>query len=358
MNVRKAIGVAAAVAGVALAVRVSGNAHPSGYTYHGCRVYTAGDWFTTNLIEGGSRYVSNTVDPNSANIINNLLAAHGGAITLDVNAHTRAVNNMGEVVNVATTTTPVYTVSTGSFYEVPWDDDGAKTMPWDPSSFKNENGTCTTRGDCHTIVVTGPRGYPRGTHPCMDYETYSHGYTVDGATFTTEYFSVHDLRRPFNDQLQKSGGVTEAQIPLLGTADVGEDASAPSINHIAYMVLPGPVGVAENGYVPPAGAGPVCRSYCAYPIPMGARLRLNPSRYTCPRASTNPQAHKICVQLETYGMIVADQTGPGNLFVIPVGPKSDGTNPWHAEDLDAISSTGGNGIPLTDFDVMTLGPIR
>jgi hypothetical protein len=205
--------------------------------------------------------------------------------------------------------------------------------------------------------MTGPTGFPAGTGPCLDYETYSHGDTISGTTFTTQYFSVHNLSQAYNNQIQSIGGVTEAQIPLLGTADVGQDASAPSINHIAYMVLPGPVGVAEQGFVTPAGAGPACTSFCSYPIPMGARLRLNPARYTCPSAATNPQANKICVQLETYGMIVADQTGAINLFVVPVGPNPDGTNPWNAADLNAISSTGGNGIPLQDFDVMTLGPV-
>jgi hypothetical protein len=158
--------------------------------------------------------------------------------------------------------------------------------------------------------------------------------------------------------MQTTGGVTVADLPLLGTADIGQDASAPSINHIAYVVLPGPYGVAEKGRVAPAGFGAACSSYCTNAIPYGARLRLNPSKYACPSASTNPQAHKICVQLETYGMIVGDQTGAGNKFIITVGRNPDGSNPWNASDVNAISATGGHGIPLQDFDVMTLGTVR
>jgi hypothetical protein len=327
----------------------------SPYVLNGCPIYTANDWFTTNLATGGSSYVSNTVDPNSANIIKNLLAAHGGSITLDVNASTSSVDNMGETANLATSTTPMYNVSASSFFDDPWGDDTAKTMPWS-SSFKSE-GTCGS-GDCHTIVMTGAAGNPSGTHPCMDYETYAHSFSLSGSTFGTQYFAVHNLTRPYNDQMQTTGGVTVADLPLLGTADIGQDASAPSINHIAYVVLPGPYGVAEKGRVAPAGFGAACSSYCTNAIPYGARLRLNPSKYACPSASTNPQAHKICVQLETYGMIVGDQTGAGNKFIITVGRNPDGSNPWNASDVNAISATGGHGIPLQDFDVMTLGTVR
>jgi hypothetical protein len=111
---------------------------------------------------------------------------------------------------------------------------------------------------------------------------------------------------------------------------------------------------AAGGFVDPANAGPACADYCSNPIPFGARLRLNPAKYTCPPASSNPQAHKICVQLETYGAIVVDHGAPAGTFEIPVGPSSDDSNPWNPSDVSAISSTSGHGIPLIDFDIMAL----
>lgn len=86
---------------------------------------------------------------------------------------------------------------------------------------------------------------------------------------------------------------------------------------------------------------------------MGARLRLNSAKYTCPRASSNPQAHKVCVAMQTYGILVVDHNGSSSSFGPSVMMKSDGTNPWDANDLSAL-----NGIPITAFDVITLGTIH
>jgi hypothetical protein len=61
----------------------------------------------------------------------------------------------------------------------------------------------------------------------------------------------------------------------------------------------------------------------------------------------------VCVQLETYGAIVMDHNGESNLYNIMISEEVNGTNPWNESDVSKL-----NGIPLTDWDVMTLGTIH
>jgi hypothetical protein len=310
----------------------------SPYVVDGCHVYAANDWLTTNLITGGSAYASNTVDPNSAAILSNFSAAYSSYNKLNVNGVTASISGHA-VINKATNATSMYTIQglSWGFANDPYNDDSTRQLPWS-GSFLNGSGE-------HTIVLN--------TQTCVDYEVY--GTSWNGSSISASDGYVHNLNHPFNNQYQTDGGlITKSGIPLLGTLDVGEDASAPSINHIAYMLIPGSdsSSVAAGGYVAPATAAATCVSSCTNKLPFGARLRLNSSKYTCPSASTNPQAHKICVQLETYGAIVMDHDGPYN-YGIQLSESANGTNPWNANDVAAL-----NGIPITDFDVMTLGTIH
>jgi hypothetical protein len=74
--------------------------------------------------------------------------------------------------------------------------------------------------------------------------------------------------------------------------------------------------------------------------------------YACPNPVTNPQANKICEQMETYGAIVMDYNGASGLYSTVLGQTSTGNNPWNASDVSVL-----NGIPLSDWDVMTLGTV-
>jgi hypothetical protein len=309
----------------------------SPYVLDGCHVYTANDWFTTNLATGGSSYASNAVDPNSSAIISNFSAAFSNPV-FNINGTSASVpSNPG--VNKATGSTPMHTIGGlgWGFANDPYNDDPGKQIPWS-SGFINGSAQ-------HAIVLN--------TQSCLDYEAY--GTSWNGSSFSAEDGYVHNLNHPFNGQYSADSGiVTKAGIPLLGTLDVGEDASASSINHIAYMLIPGSDGssVAAGGYVAPASQGTSCVSSCSNKLPFGARLRLNPAKYTCPSASTNPQAHKVCEQLETYGAIVVDHDGT-NTYQIRLGPTSTGSDPWNETDVQKL-----NGIPLSDWQVMALGTIH
>lgn len=337
------------------------------YTFHGVAVYTPCDWFTTrlNATPSCSHYAVSTIDPNSGRIINNLNGSLvcRGECRLSINATTPAVKTSGTPANVAFKNTPTYVVR-GCAYACSdsiYSDNPKRIIPFS-RTFELE-GSCNNRtayyGDCHVVVVTPMSGNPPGTRPGVDYETYQFqppgGSPLNGSTYAAESLATYNLQRPYH---ASGSGVTASGLPLLGTQDFGEDASLPLIDHIAYMVLPGSDArpVASGGFVAPATAGSGCMSDCAYALPMGARLRLNSRKYTCPRSSTNPQAHKICIQLETYGMIVMDHGAPDGTFRISIAASSDGSNPWNPKDVDAISTTGGlgNAIPLSDFDVMTL----
>lgn len=337
------------------------------YTFHGVAVYTPCDWFTTRLdvTPSCSPYAVSTVDSSSEKIIGNLNSSPvcRGECRLSINASTPAVKTSGTPANVALKNTRTYVVR-GCAYACSdsiYFDNPQRIIPFS-RTFELE-GSCNNKtayyGDCHVVVVTPMSGNPPGTRPGVDYETYQFqppgGSPLNGLTYAAESLATYNLRRPYH---ASGSGVTASGLPLLGTQDFGEDASLPSIDHIAYMVLPGSDAkpVASGGFVAPASAGSECMSDCTYTLPMGARLRLNGRKYTCPRSSTNPQAHKLCIQLETYGMIVMDHGAPDGTFRISIAASSDGSNPWNPKDVDAISTTGGlgNAIPLSDFDIMTL----
>lgn len=342
----------------------------STYTFHGVQVYPSCDWFTTplNVTPSCSSYALSTVDPNSGNIINNFDASSvcGGSCKLTLNASTVSVEYGKVAGNVATSSTPLYTVS-GCAYgcaDDPYGDNPKHQIPF-TSAFLGQgncslNNSCAgckgisgcytsppysecQKDDCHVVVVNSSTG--------IDYETYVFGsFPFNGSSYNAESLATYNLKQPYH---ASGSGATAAGLPLLGTDDMGEDASLPSINHVAYMVLPGSDGssVAAGGHVAPASAGPGCVSSCTNKLPFGARLRLK-SSYTCPSPATNPQANKICTQLKSYGMIVMDHGTSNGTFQIELGESSNGSNPWNSSDLSAIT-----GIPLSDFEVMTLGTV-
>lgn len=351
-----------------IASQAPSSSSTSPYTLNGLPVYTAGDWFTTNLLAGGSAYAVNTIDPNSGNITNYFSSSQcGGVCRFNINGSTSTVFQ-NTPVNYATNSTPTYGnsgCSYGCFNDGTLNDDPAPgqectsscgwKIPWQNSFV--EQGICSS-GDCHTQVVNAQSG--------LAYDTYtSSGLSWNGSSFGSKAAIVHNLHYAYNSQI--NGGPDAAGIPMIGTFELGEDAAQPSINHALEVSLPGSGGSpkASGGYVRPATQTHSCASSCAYRLPMGARLRLNSSKYTCPSAGTNPQAHKVCVQMETYGIIIVDWNGGSNYFGPNLGAlaktgTSGGacssatcTNPWNEADISAL-----NGIPMTDFDVMTLGTIN
>jgi len=321
----------------------------SGYSYHGCLVYAANDWYTTNLIMGGSSYVSNAVDPNSANIIANM---NNALPNLSFNYGSGASGIAGEeAVNLATNSTPRYTVQGTTMKNDPYNDDSNNQMPW-TNGFLQE-GTIGCAYDCHSIALN--------TSTCVDYETYRYGsQSWNGSSFTASNGYVHNLHYPLNNQYSgDSGAVDAAGVPLLGSTDFGEELSQSSINHIIGFIWGGPSSgtYGVGGYVAPATNAESCGHYCTNALPYGARLRLH-SSYACPSAASSPQANKVCNQLKTYGMMLTDTAGSlGGSYGqagLRLGESAGGGNPWNNSDMQQLLSN----LRITDFDVMNLGTIH
>lgn len=330
-------------------------------TYHGCPLYTANDWFTTNLVNGGSSYVPNTVDPNSPNIISNI-ATHVGNINFAANSPSNEetvniVNSGNQIAN------PTIQGLAYGFANDALNDDPGKTIPI-PSGNLFEEGTngsapswgCSG-GDCHVNVLN--------SDTCVEYETYKSGtygngtqYSWNGSTFYAEGGGVENLNHAYDIE---PIAVSAADIPMMGTTDWGEDLAYQksscqpdcAIPHILAFFMPN-AGQANGGYVAPAAwRQAACSTYCTNPLPEGARLRLK-SSYVCPSPSSYPQANLLCNQMKQYGIILDDFTGLTNGGGVRLGTSSNGSDPWNSSDYDQLLSN----VHIADFDVMTLGTIH
>jgi hypothetical protein len=334
----------------------------SPYTFKGVPIWTACDWYTTplNVTPSCSSYAVSTVDPNSAAILSNFSSHNGNPSTLSVAGASASValNTPFNTFTTGQSGVANYTVSSCIYgcYNDPFNDDPApgsmcsSACTWKipySSSFKEQGGCATVGNDCHNVVLNTTSG--------DEWETYdSNGYAFNGSSYKAEVGAVHNVFRSLNSQL--TSGPEAAQVPFIGCSTQGEDITQPSINHVLCTGIPGSDAGpnASGGYVNPARGGNHCSTNCTYTLPMGARLRLNPAKYTCPSASTHPQANKLCVAMEKYGLIVVDHDGANRTTFGPtLNPNSDGTSPWNASDVGVL-----DGIPITDFDVMTLGTIH
>lgn len=322
------------------------------YTYHGCPLFTANDWLTTNLVSGGSSYVSNAVDPHSSNYINNINSNVG---SINFMANTVAIDETVNLVNSSNLkATPTIQNLTYGFANDPYNDDPSPAkIEIDSGTFYQEGtrGCTSTNGDCHVVVLD--------TNKCVDYETYNwDGPSWNGSSYTAKGGGVENLNHPYSiEHIVVSAG----DLPMMGTTDWGEDVSYQNascqpncaIPHIVAFLLPQP-GQANGGYVSPAdGTGRACSSYCSWPLPDGARLRLH-SSYSCPSATSYPQANLLCNQLKQYGMIFDDTTGINGGGGIRLGTSSNGANPWNSSDYGQFLGK----VHISDFDVMTLGTIH
>jgi hypothetical protein len=364
-----------------------------------CAVYASHDWFDTDLLIGGSSYVPTSVDPNSSTIVDNevrLMAMHGGAAPYfgAINASNGSIAYSATAVNLDTNSTPLYVVKAHDSEPVcyygcythdginptkstPWvggptPAPGATSVPGDGYLYE---GSCGS-GDCHTIVLD--------TKHCYDYETFAPGPGAGPAAapfnateFQASSLQTHSLSVPYNNQLTGGGEVTAGGIPLLGTADTGDDeerymANGLVIPHPLYGLMPGDCSIRcalwlSNQYVSPAGApgyggcSPKCFGY-------GMRLQLVQSdlpegsctaQYPVLSGETISQAGLLCLQLVHYGLMLSDigagcpSGGGACVLVTQLTADHNNGNPWIANDIQRIGgATGGYNIPLADFQLI------
>lgn len=334
------------------------------YAYLGAQIYPVDDWFTTNLQTGGSAYAVNSIDPNSSAIVRYIASIYG-----NINWYSPAA----ETANAANGATPMHAVNGCLYgcYDDPYLDDSFTPIEYPVTTPEYEQGQasggCT--GDCHDITINLQTG--------IDYEAYTSGsrnWNPSTATFTTEDMTLYNLSQPYDAQ-RTHGCCTAAGLPLMGTTDWGEDSRLASIDHSVGFLMP-VTGQASGGRVAPAPRAAVdCSSDCSYELPYGARLLLH-SWFACPPAGSNPQANLVCNQLKTYGMILQDTQsgscrpkGTGSdqcRYGLRMGKSADGTNPWNGDGCECETALDLNALffpsspyylHITDFDVMTLGPI-
>lgn len=339
-----------------LGVGGSGSATSGGggvipYQLGGCQVYPANDWFTTNLVTGGSSYVSNSVDSNSAAIISNMSSAGSGwNFSHDIG------NDNSMELRMGTSSTATQSISGTTIVNDPWNDAPSNTFPWATTWGSGGESDCGSY-DCHGTVLL--------TDSCTDWEAYHYGVVLwNGTTFSASAAYVHNLNYSFDSQYSTDGArITAAGLPLIGQEDWGEDEVAYNISscqttgscvipHIARFKFPTYNAIGGH-YVNPATNGQTCSANCTNALPLGGRLRLK-STYTCPSAASYPQANMVCNQLKQYGMIADDQYGGGTNYGIAMGAEANGTNPWNSTDLGQLL----NNLAITDFEVMSLGTIH
>lgn len=314
------------------------------YEYHGCPVFRPGDWLTSNIQKA-------RVAPNSDQIIRNLIAAFGVVdFSRNVTPNEEGVN----IVNSANLlATPVILgLEYGFSNNVYNDDPPPHRIEINRGTFMQEGtANCAQPGrDCHVNVLDTDR--------CIEYETYrSGGLSWNGSTYTAEGGGVENLRHPY--QIEHLT-VTAAQLPMMGTADWGEDlryqnsSCRPNcaIPHVLAFYLP-TAGLATKGHVKPAAgeaqpctSGPYCNKHA---LPYGARLRLK-SSYPCPKYRIYPQANLLCNQAKQYGWIFTDTTGVTGMGGVRLGLSSDSSNPWSSSDYNEFLTR----VRLQDFEVLGL----
>jgi hypothetical protein len=282
-------------------------------TYHGCPVFTAGDYYNAPIANAA-------IDRNSSNYINAMIQAGNRA---GFYASTGV-----ESVNLATSSTPVLTVHQQVSYHtfpVPY--------PWTSPYF------IEPLSDRHAMVVQ--------TSSCHLYEAYGTKYS---SGILSAYSGANwDLTKPFVPMTAGSPSAMASGLPLFAGMVKREDFQSGAIRHalnwggIAHTV-------AQYQFVRPASDTDWLsfNGSSAYQLPYGAHLRLKASFST---AGWGPEATMVANAMKTYGIYLADTGSSANALYF--ADASNGSNPWNMSDLSALSK-----ITIADFDVIALPAIQ
>lgn len=294
------------------------------YVYHGCSVFGADE-------PGVSMNVSRApVDRYSATIVANLPSG-----TLDYGD-----TQLNERWNLGTAATAKYAVQNVSGGHKPAFRN-ALTMPW------NDGWAIESVSDRHAHVLL--------TDSCDDYETYGTEWNVRRGPLKAYSGGRWRLGSTLaSQQVNGQVDVTAAGLPMIGMTDTGEDADLPAINHTVQFFLPTGRGLSQWGYVSPAtGSSWIADTGCAgspctHPLHYGDVLRLK-SRFKCDAyPGRTPKGALVCVQLQQYGMIAADQAGAIGLRF---GPDTNGRKGWdYNTDLQPLLSQ----LHFYDFEVVDI----
>jgi len=182
-------------------------------------------------------------------------------------------------------------------------------------------------GDQHCLVLD--------SNTCKLYETWI--TTRNGNSFKANNGAVFDLQN-YSDRPIGWTSADAAGLPILpGLIKWDEVMNQGVINHAIRFT----VSASQQGFVNPARHFAGSYHNNEYP-PMGARLRLK-STYNC-AALTAKEAKVICVAMQKYGMIVADN---GSDWYISGAPHPL----WNDDNLGQLKSVNVN----NNFDYVDTG---
>lgn len=281
-------------------------------TFHGCPVFTAGDYYNANV-------QSATVDPNSVAYISSMQSAGdtGGFYA----------STSVQRVNLATSATPLLTVHPQvSYHTFP------TPYPWTSAFY------ISSLNDRHAMVVQ--------TNSCHVYEAY---HTSLSTGLLSAYSGANwDLTKAFVPMQAGSPSAMASGLPFFAGMVKWEDYQSGSINHALNWAAIAHT-VAQYKFVRPASDTDwLTFSGNGLQLPYGAHLRLKASFGT---AGWGPQATMVANAMKTYGIYLADTGSSGNGLYFANG--SDGSNPWNTSDLSALGK-----IHISDFDVLTLPAVQ
>jgi hypothetical protein len=184
-------------------------------------------------------------------------------------------------------------------------------------------------GDHHVLVVR------RGD--CKLFELYDADKQADNS-WSVYSAATFDLRSNAlrHDTYTSADAAGLPIFPGLARAD---EVEAGAINHALRIAIPH----TQNAFIHPATHAASSSSDPALP-PMGLRLRLKSSFNV---AALHGQARVIAQALQTYGALVADNSGGSKVFIS--GTPDPG---WDDDDLDQLKS-----IPASALEAVVTGPV-
>lgn len=180
-----------------------------------------------------------------------------------------------------------------------------------------EDSLCDSNGDRHVLVVD--------KDACVSYELFKTSIkspeevnvTADGFGYLADSGAVFNLRSP-------ATGATGARPAPATLGWTSSDAAGLSVTaglvfwHEVNVVgeirhaIRFTIAKSSAGYIFPPATHYASSNPDPALAPMGARFRLNPT-YNCTAQLTSRTARVICVALQQYGMIVADNGGDGGM---------------------------------------------
>lgn len=313
---------------------------PHGVTrYHGCPVFTAGDWYNKPVARA-------KVDARSSEMIAVMAAAaalhprgNGGAYFMGPATAQRFQ------INLADNRTPVFHPRSTSWrsaaiaYPHP--------VPWQASFFVQGGNADPPQSDQHGIVLN--------TQTCVETEMYQTHFS--GTALEAYSGWEYDLRKPM-PILRAGWGDNAAGLPIIAGTFKDEELEAGAIRH-ALNIVPPICSLAATAYVAPAGANAQHAFHCdpspppnSKGVPYGAHLRLKANfALSC----ACPQTHLVVDALKTYGAYISDTGSPGAPLQIEYAARPAGTGANVADEKDLANL---DQIHISDFEVLELHDVH